>query len=152
MKMHKLIVLLILSFLVACNTNSDSAPSNDRSKTEPSKISNSSLPDQAPSRQAKSTLRKYKETTNIYAVNTDKNMLVALEVHQHDRIKLTKIKEKFASKIKKQFPKFKTEVSTDKKLVLEVKKLQNRIAKNNISDKKLKKEMDHLLKLLQEKT
>lgn len=150
--MPKLIAIFMLFFLVACNTNSSPDPSNDQKQAEPSKLSASSIPDQLPSKQAKNTLRKYDETTNIYAVNTDKKILIALEVHHHDRMKLAKLKKKLAAKIEKQFPAFKTEVSTDQKLVIELNKLEKKVSQRNISNKKLKKEIKHLIQLSHEKT
>ncbi|ASN05939.1 YhcN/YlaJ family sporulation lipoprotein [Virgibacillus necropolis] len=152
MKIQKLFVLIVLCFLVACNTNSNTEPPKDQTKAEPSKISTSLLPDQSPSKKAKKMLQKYDETTNIYAVNTDKTMLIAYKVHHNDRLKLAKFETKVKKKLKKQFDDFKLEVSTDQKLVMELSKLENRVSQKEIGNKKLKKEVKHLIKLSRDKT
>lgn len=141
---------MVLCFLVACNQDSDQ--SNDQTQAEPTKMSTSSLPDQSPSNQAKSKLRKYDETTNIYAVNTDKKLVVAYEVHHHDRLKLAKFEKKLTKKLKKQFDDYKIEVSTDKKIVMELSDLEKKISQRNIGKKKLEKEVKHLIKLSKDKT
>ncbi|WP_404452410.1 YhcN/YlaJ family sporulation lipoprotein [Virgibacillus necropolis] len=151
MRTQKLIFLLALGFLVACNTTTQPDNSNDHS-TEPTKISTSSLPDQSPSEQAKNMLQKYDETTNIYAVNTNKTMLIAYEVHHHDRLKLAKFEKKLKKKLKKQFDDFKIEVSTDKKLVMEINELEKKVSQKKIGKKKLKKEVKHLIALSHDKT
>ncbi|MFZ3578749.1 hypothetical protein [Virgibacillus sp. DJP39] len=152
MIIQKVVIILALAILGACNTNTSPQTSKDQKEPETSNMSNPSTHDQSPSQEAKKTLQSYHETTKIYAVNTDKILLVALEVHQIDRIKLTTFEEKAAKKIKKQFPHLKTEVSTDQKLVFELNKLEKKVSKNEISNKKLEKEVKHLKELLHEKT
>lgn len=152
MRTQKLLILIILSFLVACNTNTKQESQKDPSTTEPTKISTSSIPDQSPSEQAKKTLRKFDEITNVHAINNNKKLLVALEVNQMDRFKLTKLRKKASAKLKKQFPDVKTELSTDKKLIIEVNKLEEEVKQKNITKQTLKKEIKHLIKLMKEKT
>ncbi|WP_430786300.1 hypothetical protein VBD025_13435 [Virgibacillus flavescens] len=150
MKFKIFIGLLIISILVGCNTNTETL--NETDSKAPVQLSSSSLPNQKASNLAKKTLQKHTETTNIYAVNTDKTLLIALEVHHHDRLKLADFRSSVTKKINKQFPDLKTEVSTDKKLVWEIKKLEQKIMNNKIKEKQLKKEMKHLIKLMHKKT
>lgn len=152
MKTQKLLLLLILCLLVACNTNTKEESQKDQSNTEPSQISNPSLPDQSPAKQAIKTVKKYDEIKNVHAINTKNKLLVALEVNQMDRLKLADLRKKTSAKLKKQFPDLKTELSTDKKLIIEIGKLENKIKQNNITNQTLKKEVTHLIKLMKEKT
>lgn len=142
----------MLSFLVACNTNTGQETNKDQPSTQPSQISTSSLPEQSPSMQARKSMRKMDDIKGVYAVNTDKKLLVALELHQKDRFKLAKSGKTLSAKLKKQFPKMKTELSTDKKLIIELDKLEDKINQRNITKQKLEKEIKHLIKLMKEKT
>lgn len=147
-----MLLLITLVFLVACNTNTEQESQKDQSSTQPTQISTSSLPDQSPSIQSRKSLRKTDEIADVYAVNNNKQLLVALKVHQLDRFKLAKLRKELTAKLKKQFPKMKTELSTDKKLLIELDELEDKIKSRNITKKKLEKEIKHLKKLMKEKT
>lgn len=152
LKIKLLLLLTVLSFLVACNTNTKEESQQGPSSAKPSQISTSSIPDQTPAKQAKKLMRQYDEITNVYAINTSKKILVAIEINQMDRLKMTKLRKRTSAKLKKQFPNFKTELSTDKKLIIEIEKLENKTKHNHITNQKLKKEIKHLIELTKEKT
>ncbi|MGY0692171.1 hypothetical protein ACW2QC_05165 [Virgibacillus sp. FSP13] len=146
-----LFVGLIL-LLVGCSTNSDSDTAENSPDVKYTKISSTSFMDQDAANKAKRFLTKFDEIKAIKAVNTSKKLLVAIEIHHNKRFQLAELKKKFAKKLKKAFPKFKTELSTDQKIFIELDRLEEEIESNNMSNKRLEKEVRHLTKLSKEQT
>ncbi|GAB4072234.1 hypothetical protein GCM10028778_01970 [Barrientosiimonas marina] len=138
-----------LCLLIGCTSNQDTSK-NDRD-VHFNTISTSDL-DQSVSNQAKNSLSKLKGLTDINAINTNKQLIVAFETKQRKRLRLTKIQQDVQKKLENEFPKWEVEVSTDKKLVLETEKLEGKLSDNAISRKQLQQKTNHLIKLMNEKT
>ncbi|GGB53567.1 hypothetical protein GCM10011409_33990 [Lentibacillus populi] len=156
MKVKKLIVWFgLILFLTSCTQDTDTNSANDDQNdefTKFTKISSDNFIDQDAANQAKKVLTKYEEIKTIKAVNTSKYLVVGIEVHHNKRFQLTDLRKEFTKTLKKKFPKFKTELSTDKKMLIELDRLENDINGNNISNKQLEKEVKHIIKLSKEQT
>jgi hypothetical protein len=153
--MKWLFIISIIALIAGCNTNDSvlepaGTPNNDINLM---KISKNHEVDQHISNQAKESMRKYAEITTAKAVNTDKKMLMSVEVEHNERLNLARIEEQLKKEMEEQFPNITVELSTDKKIVIELDKLEKELQKDNTySPKKLEKELDKLISLSKEQT
>jgi hypothetical protein len=152
--MKWLFIISFIAVIAGCNANDSvlepaDTPNNNINLM---KISKEDELDQHISNQAKDSMRKYAEITTAKAVNTDKKMLMAVEVEHNERFNLINIKKQLQKEMDEQFPHITVEFSTDKKIILELDKLENEIQKDNTSPKKLEKELDKLISLSKEQT
>ena len=112
----------------------------------------SALFDQSPSNMAKESLMEYEEITGIKAVNSDKEMIIAVQIKHMKRFFMAKHRKAWQKEMEKQFPGWKVELSTDRKIYLELDKLEEKINNDTLSKDELKKEMKHIIKLSKEQT
>lgn len=147
------IIVVLLIMLASCkNEPTTDTSTEERQQVELTKISTDQNIDQEPSNQAKEKLRNYEEITEVKAVNTKKDMLIAFDIEHHERFSLDQFEKELKKDMKKEFPDIKVHVSTDQKIILEVERLEEKLLKNDLSDKKLKKELKDIIKLSQEQT
>src|SRR5699024_4904445 len=153
MNYKRIIVLaVILTTLVSCTPNNNSE-SRSYPPVEMTKIStkNSAI-SQGESNHAKNILSKNDNVTHVYAVNTKDTLVIAIKVRHMKRFRLQKIKQKLTKKMKKEFPKMDVYLSTDKKIVIELEKLEKKLKKTSISKKDFKKQIQNIIDLSKEKT
>lgn len=141
------IICCLLLLFTGCDAETDTA--NDSKFIN---LSTTQSIDQHDSNHAKQILSKHEEMTNIYAVSNSKNMIIAFEVYHHDRLQLKKIKKTIEKQINKEFPNLDIIVSTDKKIILELHELENKIEQNSISKDKINKKVEQLMTLAKEQT
>lgn len=147
-------VMISLLFLIGCsNKNDDSAlkPSNDQ-PLELTKLSTQGVTDQQPSNQAKHFLSQFPEVSQVRAVNVGGDLFVAVNIRQRDRFSLDKIESDLRKKIIEEQPNMDVTLSTDKKFIVELEKLEKQIDKKELSKEKLQKKVDKLKKLSKEET
>ena len=153
--MKWLFIIIFIAVIAGCNTNESvlepaGTPNNDINLM---KISKENRLDQHISNQAKDSMRKYAEITTAKAVNTDQKMLMAVEVDHNERFNLAKIRNQLQKEIEEQFSHITVEFSTDKKIIIELDKLEKQIQKDSTySPQKLEKELDKLTGLSKEQT
>ncbi|QKY68879.1 hypothetical protein [Lentibacillus sp. CBA3610] len=145
-----LLALGLICLLTGCTTDNDSPETNENVNFN--MISTNSSIDQRASNQAKESISQHEAVTAVNAANTDEKMIIAFEIKHHKRFQLANITEDFQKKMDKEFPNLNVDVSSDKKLVLEISDLEEKIGKQDISKKKLKKEVDRLIELMKDKT
>lgn len=145
-----IITIGLILFLTSCSTVDNSTTQEDGINL--SYITSNHTFDQHASNRAKKMLSKHDPITSINAVNTDKKLLIAVEVQHRHRFRLAKIRKDLQKDMNKAFPDKKVEMSTDKKIVIELTRLEKAIDTNEISKKKLIKEINHLIKLMHEQT
>ncbi|MFT0800952.1 YhcN/YlaJ family sporulation lipoprotein [Bacillus swezeyi] len=107
--------------------------------------------DQAAANKAKDKLLEKEEVTEVRGANSKKDLILAVQVEQFDRFRLKDIEKQSKEMLKKDFPGYSIEVSTDQKIFWELDKLEKRLENKKISDKKLKKKLRHIKKLMKEK-
>lgn len=145
-----LLTLGLICLLIGCTTDNNASENNQ--DVNFNTISTNSSIDQTASNQAKESISQHEAVIAINAANTDKKMIIAFEVEHNKRFQLADLNKKIQKKMDKEFPDLNVDVSTDKKLVLEISDLEEKIDKQDISKKKLKKEVDRLIKLMKDKT
>ncbi|MGM0876659.1 MAG: YhcN/YlaJ family sporulation lipoprotein [Bacillota bacterium] len=155
MKDKKKIANIVLVFIVCiglgsgCTGNQNQFANNNDANIV--KVHTSKPIDQSVSNQAKEKVIKEEEISDVKAVNTDKELLLAVKVNQFDRFRLKKIEKKVKEELEKTYPDYKILVSTDSKMYLELEQLEQKLQKDKTKKKNLKKDFDNIKSLMKEK-
>lgn len=144
-------LFLLLLFLTGCG-NDQTLEQNQRNNVDITKISTESLTSQEPSNKAKDLLKKHEEITAVKAVNSKDKLFIAIDIEHHERFTLADIRKKYKKEMKKEFKNMDVEFSTDKKLIIELNKLEEQMKEGSISNKELDKKIKKLIKLAKEQT
>lgn len=153
MRQIKWIILILLIIVVSACTNKE--PTFEPTKNpglELTKLSTKGVTDQQPADNAKQFLSQYEEVAGLRAVNHDGQLLVAIDIDQNDRFSLKSLERTLRKKLKKNFPEMDIHLSTDQKLLFELKKLETAISDESISKKEIGKRVKKLKKLMKEET
>ncbi|RKQ37318.1 hypothetical protein [Oceanobacillus halophilus] len=157
-KNNLMLIIFVLVLLSACGNgtasdNSSNTNQNNKQQTvEINNISANKLIDQEPSNKAKDILKKHDEVTGIKGANTSNKLIIAVQIKHNKRFQLSKIKKELSKELKENFKNFHVELTIDKKIYLELEKLEEKIQSNSIKPGKLGKEIDRITKLSKEKT
>jgi ABC-type phosphate transport system auxiliary subunit len=145
-----LIIVAAMGVGSGCNGNLNQQVSeNDDMNIE--YVHTSSPIDQTVANQSKEKVAKEEEISSVKAVNTDKELLLAVKVHQFDRFRLKSIKKKLKSDLEKMHSEYEIFVSTDQKIYLELEQLEQKLQKDHTQMKSLKKDFDKIKSLMKEK-
>lgn len=150
-----IITFLTVIVLTACMNNDGEQslqPTNENQDLELMKLSSTGMNDQQASNQAKEILSEHEEITAVRAVNAGEHLLIAIEVEHFERFDLDNIERDLRKKVKRNFRDMKVTLSTDQKILLELKKLENEIENRSINHEELKKRVKKLVKLSKEQT
>lgn len=150
-----IITFLTVIVLTACMNNDGEQslqPTNENQDLELLKLSSTGMNDQQASNQAKEILSEHEEITAVRAVNAGEHLLIAIEVEHFERFDLDNIERDLRKKVKRNFRDMKVTLSTDEKILLELKKLENEIENRSINHEELKKRVKKLVKLSKEQT
>lgn len=146
-----LLLLTIIGIGSGCNENQNQMGYNNKDLSI-SQVHTSKPFDQSIANQAKEKMITKDEITDVRAVNTDKELLVAIKVENFNRFRLKTIEKTVKSDLEKIYPNHKVVVSSDKKMFWELEKIEQRLQKNNTNKKSLKKDLKKLKSLIKEKT
>jgi hypothetical protein len=139
------VLILAIGFITGCTNNEDDGREIVQgSDIDLTKVKTTSPADQSISNKVKNKLIKRDDVTGVRGVNTDKKLFIALKITQFDRLHLKKIEKEVKDKLKKDYPDMEHEVSTDKKIYLELDELEKKLQEETLSKKKLKKEMKRI--------
>ncbi len=98
--------------------------------------------------EAKKIVIAMDEVIETKGVNFNKQIYLAIKVKQFDRFRLKEIRKKGHDLVKKRFPDAKVHLSTDKKIFMELDKLERKLKDNQIDEKQLEKELRKLEELM----
>ncbi|MDR4889558.1 YhcN/YlaJ family sporulation lipoprotein [Fredinandcohnia sp. QZ13] len=140
-------IFLVFGLLTGCKENIDSVKNQSTSIT---KISAKKSTNQTTANHAKELVIKRDDVTGVRGVNTDKELLIAITVPQIDRFQLKTIEKNVKEELKKKYPDYKIEVSTDQKIFLELDILERKIEEGKTGKKELKKEFGNIKRLMKE--
>ncbi|MFX3675235.1 MAG: YhcN/YlaJ family sporulation lipoprotein [Paenisporosarcina sp.] len=148
-----ILILTVIGLCFGCNGNQDQNELTDANEDlNVSQVKISKPISQSVANQAKENVSKGEEISDVKAVNTDKELLVSLKVDQFNRFQLKKIEKNIKSDLEKKYPDYKILVSTDQKMYFELDKLEQKLKKNNLSMKKLKKDIKKIKSLMKEQS
>lgn len=145
--------IIYIFFLVIVMAGCSGMHKNEEAnKSNVTDVSFKNSHDQSVTEKMKQLLENEEEVKNIRAVNSDKELLIAAEIDHMDRFRLREIEQKLREKVQKQYPDYKVIISTDKKIFLELEQLENKMRTENLSKKKVEKEMNKIKNLSKETT
>jgi hypothetical protein len=143
-------ILIIIGFGSGCNGNQNQLGNNNDLSI--SQVHTSKPIDQSVANHAKEKIITKEEISDVKALNTDKELLVAIKVENFNRFRLKNIEKSVKSDIEKIYPDYKVLVSSDKKMFWELEKIEQRLQQNNTNRKNLKKDLNKLKSLMKEQT
>ncbi|WEG18250.1 hypothetical protein PQ478_07150 [Alkalihalophilus pseudofirmus] len=114
---------------------------------KPLQVGEEAIVSQHEADESKQILLSMEEILEVVGVSTEKDIYLAPRVKQLDRFHLNDIRERGHENVKKRFPEYTVHVSTDKKIFIELGKLEKELKQRTIS----KKRYDAKLKDLEEK-
>ncbi|WP_077596357.1 MULTISPECIES: YhcN/YlaJ family sporulation lipoprotein [Oceanobacillus] len=152
-KMILRIAIMCLFILSACNqeTGQNTQDLNNNPSIEQINT-NSNITSQQPSNKAKKLLSQYEEVTEVHAVNTKHTLLVTVNIEHHERFTLAKKRKQYQKMLEQEFKGEHVEVSTDKKILIETRKIEKKIKENTITNHKINQEIDRIIHLAREQT
>ncbi|MGG0286119.1 YhcN/YlaJ family sporulation lipoprotein [Peribacillus butanolivorans] len=145
-----LFLITVIGFVSGCSGNSNQIDNNKNLNI--SKVHTSSPIEQSVANQAKDRLLAEEEVSDVKAVNSDKELLVAVKVDNFDRFRLTSIKKQAQSDLENMFPDYKILISTDQKMFLELDQLEQKLEKDKTKMDSLKKDFKEIQSLMKEQT
>lgn len=113
-----LLILMVIGLCTGCNGNHAQDTNKDLNDSQVSKPISQSI-----ANQAKENVSMEEKISEVMAVNTDKDILVAIKVKQFDRFQLKKIEKNIKTELEKQYPNYSILVSADQKMYFELVKL-----------------------------
>ena len=142
--MHIKQLLLItgcLVMLTACmGKQNDYGLAPDKSQPlELTKLRANQMNGQDAANKAKNILSNYEEVKSVRAVNHDQQLLIGVELNHNDRFHMHEIEKELQKDLKDDFDDMKIHLSTDTKIHLEVKKLENAMEDKQLSNKEISK-------------
>jgi Sporulation lipoprotein YhcN/YlaJ (Spore_YhcN_YlaJ) len=146
-----LLVLTVIGLGSGCNENHNQLADNNNDLSI-SQVHTSKPINQSVANQAKEKVITEEEILDVKAVNTDKELLVAIKVNQFARFRLKRAEKKVKSDLEKTYPNHKILVSTDSKMYLELDQLEQKLQKDNTNMKNLKKDFNKIKSLMKEET
>lgn len=144
-----LLLLAIIGLGSGCNRNQNQS-GEEHEDLSISQVHTSKPIDQSVANQAKKKVITEEDISDVKAVNTDKELLIAIKVENFDRFRLKKIEKNVKSDLEKDYPDHKIIVSTDSKMYLELDQLEQKIQKDNTNRKELEKDFNKIKSLMKE--
>lgn len=145
------ILSVILIFLLSACSNTAS-PTDKPQQNDLLLIQTSTNIDQNAANHAKNFIQTNKDYDAVYAVNTFDKIVIAVLPKHHDRFQLKEFRKELESELESEIRQMDLEVTTDKKIALELEKLEGKISNNDISKHHLEKEIDRIIQLSKEET
>ncbi|MEJ9232418.1 YhcN/YlaJ family sporulation lipoprotein [Peribacillus butanolivorans] len=145
-----LFLITVIGFVSGCSGNSNQMDNNKNLNI--SKVHTSSPIKQSVANQAKDRLLAEEEVSDVKAVNSDKELLVAVKVDNFDRFRLKSVKKQAQSDLENMFPDYKILISTDQKMFLELDQLEQKLEKDKTKMDSLKKDFKKIKSLMKEQT
>lgn len=151
----KTIAILCMSLFLfsACMGKNDYSlqPPKDQ-PIELTKLSANGMPDQQAANLAKQIISEQEQVEGVRAVNNGDELLIGIKLNHHDRINMDNLEKTFRKKMKRNFSDMKVTLSTDEKIHLELKNLEEDLQANRLSKEKFEKRLQKIIKLSKEET
>lgn len=149
--MKQLTILFTIGFFIifsGCSANE----TNDINDATFTRIDSNQKVEQNVSNQVKKMLAKNDKITDVYAVNTDNTLITTFDVKHRYRFQLKSLTSKVKNKLQQIFPKHDITVSTDQKIILELKNLEQQLTKDNLKKENIIQKVKKIKKLSEEET
>lgn len=131
---------MILMFSGCSNGQGQSRQGNNK----PTPVQMQMPVDQSPSRQVEKIVKQNKNVTQSVAVNSKKDLMVGIKLKTFARFSTLQIVNKLQKSTQKKYPRWKVQVSSDKKIYAEISSLKKKLNQGNLSNKRLNKKMKRI--------
>lgn len=152
MYMYRFFILICILLLLGSCGMTSGPDSNSNIDIEYTNLSTAQSLRQEAANTAKKMLSENEDITSVKAVNSKNDLIVAIEIHHLKRFNLQKIRKKVQKEMESKFSDLNVVVSSDKKIILELNKLEEKILSDSISKKALNNKIKKLVKLAKEQT
>lgn len=136
--MKKFLILIAFVLLIGCNEV------EKESEVKPLQLGMNAIVDQSEADHAKKLVLAMDEVVAVKGVKVNDDFYIAPQVKHFARLKLDKIRKESFNKIKKEYPDANIHVSTDKKIFMELEKIENKLREKKISKENLEKKLKKL--------
>ncbi|WP_026673183.1 YhcN/YlaJ family sporulation lipoprotein [Alkalihalobacterium bogoriense] len=110
----------------------------------PQQLGNEAVVDQTKADEAKKIVLSMEEVYEVKGVTHNDKIYVAPNVHHFDRLRLEEIRKTGFEKIKKRYPEETVFFTTDKKIYMELEKLETELKNREISPSALEEKLSKL--------
>ena len=142
--MKKLVVVVCLSIIFFINGCGIVKQGDEK----PIYFSQSENINQTKADEAKQIVLSMNEVIAVRGASFEDDIFIAIKVNQFDRLFLDRIRKEASDKIKKRYPEITAHVSTDKKVFLELEKLEKQIQENKVKTSEIKKQWIRIEKFM----
>lgn len=142
--------LALTIFLYGCTTNGNQSNLNSNTNNGLTKTGSFLMVDQSPSEQAIQKVLAYEEITDVKAVNSGEEIIIAFKAKQMERLHLNEIQKRIENDMKQLITDKKVWVSKDSKIFMELEKIDKQLKNKDIDKQKLEKRMGKLTHWIQE--
>ncbi|WP_191557151.1 YhcN/YlaJ family sporulation lipoprotein [Metabacillus idriensis] len=146
-KIQSKAVPVLILFLAIYSSGCNQSKEDDEKKKDdtPTQIAYEQK-NQFPSQQAKEDILSMPEITDVIAVNTDKEMFMAVKPKHFERFQLKSLRKKIKKQVKKQNPNMDVHVSTDQKIFNKLDELESKLDEPKMDTEKIGKELKKIKK------
>lgn len=137
-------IMTMFAMIISCQSKGQQT--KQQSKFQPLSTTHHRMTQEV-SNEVKDYISRHEHVTSVYAVNTFDALVIAFEVNPFDRFQLQTYKKEFAKQMQRKYPAYESIVSTDQKIILELKRLENDINAGTISLNDIQREIRRLIKL-----
>ncbi|WP_196305251.1 YhcN/YlaJ family sporulation lipoprotein [Metabacillus sediminilitoris] len=142
-------IVIILMIATGCNMANNN---NEKNNLNIKNVSHLDMNHVNMESEIEKLLDKEKEVSDVKVFDTDKEIFIAAEIKQMDRFRIKEIEKKLNNLIKDKYPNHNVTLSTDKKIFLELDKLEQKAKNTNMNNKDLEKEIKRIKSLSEELT
>ena len=139
--MKGIVSILLIILLMGCQANNDQ-------DVRSLQLEGHAVIDQHQSDRAKKIVSSMKEVIEVKGVNVEKDIYLAPNVKHFQRLRLQKIRKQGHDAVKKQFPDANVHLSTDKKIFMELDKIEQELKNKQISEKRLKEKLKKIEEMM----
>lgn len=154
--MRNILFITFLFFLFitsACQDRpkSELSPKNS-TNTNFAKLSTEKPMEQVESNKVREILKKNKDLSTVHAINSDEQLLITIEINHLKRFQLENIRKDIENQMKREFSHLEVFVSTDQKIINEIKDFEEKMLKGKASKKQINEKIEQLIDLAKEET
>lgn len=151
---YRIILIIALLTVTACtNKANESAFEPARNDDlQLTKLSSYGIYDQNPANKAKDMLSKHDGISRIRAVNDRNDLIIGVDVQHYKRFQLKNIEKEMRKQLNEYFSDIEVTISTDEKILLELKKVEEAIEENALSNEQLEASLKKIKRLSKEET
>lgn len=126
--------VLLIGLLTGCQAT-------EEADVKPLQLAESTIIEQNHADEAKQIVLSMEEVIEVKGVNDEENIYLAVDVKHFDRFRLKEIRKQGHDAVKKRYPHANVHLSTDRKIFIELGKLEQELKQKKISEQRFKEKL-----------